>query len=141
MNSRYILPAVLAVLFTFTYVSDPVDTPEPEVKHAIKLTTRHLPIHKYFADEDDDDSLTIARQYMIARRESGVIKTRTNIGPTEDDIQITQQTLDYWLETQELFEQNNLNFIPALGVRIATLPSRFNPCPFHGCCLACSSCK
>ena len=84
MNTRYILPAVLAVLFTFAYVSDPVDTPEPEVKHAIKLTTRHLPIHKYFADEDEDDTLTVAQQYMIARRETGV-KTQTDIALTEDD--------------------------------------------------------
>ena len=33
MRTRYILPAVLAVLFAVAYVSDPVDTPEPEVKH------------------------------------------------------------------------------------------------------------
>ena len=88
MNTRYILPAVLAALFAVAYVSDPVDTPEPEIKHAIKLTTRHLPIHKYFADEDEDDSLTVAQQYFIARRETSV-KTRTDITPTEDDIEIS----------------------------------------------------
>ena len=88
MKTRYILPAVLAALFAVAYISDPVDSPEPEVRHAIKLTTRHLPIHKYFADEDEDDSLTISQQYMIARRETGV-KTRTDITPTEDDIKIS----------------------------------------------------
>jgi len=84
MSTRYILPAVLAALFAIAYISDPVDTPEPEVKQVIKLTTRHLPIHKYFADDDDDDSLTVAQQYMIARRETS-IKTKTDIAPTEDD--------------------------------------------------------
>ncbi len=88
MRTRYILPALLAALFTIAYISDPIDTPEPEVKHAIKLTTRHLPIHKYFADEDEDDSLTVAQQYFIARRETSV-KTRTDITPTEDDIEIS----------------------------------------------------
>ena len=89
MNTRYILPAVLAALFAVAYVSDPVDTPEPEVKQVIKLTTRHLPIHIYFAEEDEDDTLTVAQQYMIARRETGVIKTRTDIASTEDDIAIS----------------------------------------------------
>ena len=84
MNTRYILPALLAALFTIAYISDPVDTPEPEVKHAIKLTTRHLPIYKYWADEDEDDSLTIAQQYMIVNRHTSV-KTKTDITPTEDD--------------------------------------------------------
>ena len=44
MKTRYILPALLAVLLAVAYIADPVDTPEPEVKHVIKLTTRHLPI-------------------------------------------------------------------------------------------------
>jgi hypothetical protein len=88
MNTRYILPAVLAALFTIAYISDPVDTPEPEVKHAIKLTTRHLPIHKYFADEDEDDSLTVAQQYMIVRRDT-VLKASVDIAPTEDDYVIS----------------------------------------------------
>ena len=78
------LSAVLAALIAIVYISDPVDMPEPELRQAIKLTTRHLPIHKYFADEDDDDSLTVAQQYFIARRETGV-KTKTDIAPTEDD--------------------------------------------------------
>jgi hypothetical protein len=88
MHTRYILPAVLAALFAVAYVSDPVDTPEPEVKQAIKLTTRHLPIHKYFADDDEDDSLTVAQQYFIARRETSV-KTQTDVAPTEDDVVIS----------------------------------------------------
>ena len=84
MNSRLILPAVLATLLAIAYVSDPVETPEPEVKHVIKLTTRHLPIHKYFADEDDDDSLTVAQQYFINRRDIA-LKARVDVAPTEDD--------------------------------------------------------
>lgn len=90
MKTRYILPALLAALFTFAYISDPVESPEPEVRHAIKLTTRHLPIHKLWADDDDEDSLTIAQQYMIARRETSV-KTRTDITPTEDDYVISDE--------------------------------------------------
>lgn len=88
MNSRLILPALLAVFVVFAYVSDPVETPEPEVKHAIKLTTRHLPIHRYFAEEDDDDSLTVAQQYFIARRETAV-RAHTDISPTKDDVEIS----------------------------------------------------
>lgn len=90
MNTRYILPAVLAALFAVAYISDPVDTPEPEVKQVIKLTTRHLPIHKYFADEDDDDTLTVAQQYMIARRDT-VLKAQTDITPTEDDYVLSDE--------------------------------------------------
>ena len=88
MKTRYILSALLAALFTFAYISDPVDTPEPEVRHAIKLTTRHLPIRKYWADEDDDDSLTVAQQYMISRRGT-VLKAQVDITPTEDDYVIS----------------------------------------------------
>jgi hypothetical protein len=32
----------------------------------------------------------------------------------EDDIEITPQTVDYWVRTRELFLRNNLNFIPAI---------------------------
>ena len=88
MNSRLILPAALAALLAVAYVSDPVDTPEPEVKHVIKLTTRHLPIHKYFAEEDDDDTLTVAQQYFINRRDT-VIKAQVDVAPTEDDVVIS----------------------------------------------------
>ena len=88
MNSRLILPAALAALLAIAYVSDPVDTPEPEVKHVIKLTTRHLPIHRYFADDDDEDSLTVAQQYLITRRETAVT-AKIDITPTDDDVEIS----------------------------------------------------
>jgi hypothetical protein len=90
MKLRYILPAVVAVFMVFGYYSDPVDTPEPEIKHAIKLTIRHLPIHKYWADDDDDDSLTIAQQYMIVNRHTSV-KTKTDITPAEDDYVLSDE--------------------------------------------------
>ena len=90
MNSRLILPAVLAALLAVAYVSDPVDTPEPEVKHVIKLTTRHLPIHKYFAEDDEDDTLTVAQQYFITRRDT-VLKAKIDIAPTEDDYVLTDE--------------------------------------------------
>lgn len=32
----------------------------------------------------------------------------------EDDIEITQQTVDYWLKNRELFLRNGLEFIPAI---------------------------
>ena len=88
MNSRLILPALLAALLAVAYVSDPVDTPEPEVKHVIKLTTRHLPIHKYFAEDDEDDTLTVAQQYFITRRDTA-LKAKIDIAPTEDDVVIS----------------------------------------------------
>ena len=84
---KYII-ASLGALFVFAYYADPVDAPEPEVKQVIKLTTRHLPIHRYFADEDDDDSLTVAQQYMIVRRDT-VIKAQVDIVPAEDDYVLT----------------------------------------------------
>jgi len=90
MRTRYILTAALAVIFAVAYASDPVAAPEPEVKQVIKLTTRHLPIHKYFADDEDDDSLTVAQQYMIVRRDT-VLKARVDIAPTEDDVVITDE--------------------------------------------------
>ena len=32
----------------------------------------------------------------------------------EDDIEITQTTMDYWLNTKKMFEDNNLTFIPGV---------------------------
>ena len=32
----------------------------------------------------------------------------------EDDIEITQTTIDYWIRTRELFKRNNLKFIPSI---------------------------
>ena len=90
MKLKYILPAVLAVIIAFAYYSDPVDTPEPEVRHVIKLTTRHLPIHKYFADEDDDDSLTVSQTYFITRRDTA-LKAKIDITPTEDDYVLSDE--------------------------------------------------
>ena len=99
--TKYILPAVLAALFTFAYISDPVDTPEPEVKQVIKLTTRHLPIYKYFAQDDEDDNLTVAQQYLIVRRDTAV-KAKVDVGPTEDDIQISDGVrLRLWLAREK----------------------------------------
>lgn len=101
MKSRYILTALLAAILTFAYISDPVDTPEPEVRHVIKLTTRHLPIHKYFAQDDEDDNLTVAQQYMIVRRETAV-KAKVDVRPTEDDIQISDGVrLRLWLAREK----------------------------------------
>ncbi len=84
---KYIV-ASLGVLFVFAYYADPVDPPEPEVKQVIKLTTRHLPIHRYFADEDEDDSLTVAQQYMIVRRNT-MIKEQVDIVTVEDNIELS----------------------------------------------------
>lgn len=86
---KYIVTS-LGALVIFAYHAEPVSTPEPEVKQVIKLTTRHLPIHRYFADEDEDDSLTVANHYMIARRETGV-KTQTDITSTEDDYVLSDE--------------------------------------------------
>ena len=88
MKPKYILTAALAVIFAVAYASDPVAAPEPEVKQVIKLTTRHLPIHRYFADDEDDDSLTVAQQYMIVRRYT-VLKAQIDVAPTEDDVVIS----------------------------------------------------
>ena len=86
---KYIV-ASLGALFVFAYYADPVDTPEPEVKQVIKLTTRHLPIHRYFAEEDEDDTLTVAQQYFINRRDT-VVKATIDIAPTEDDYVLTDE--------------------------------------------------
>jgi len=32
----------------------------------------------------------------------------------EDDMEITKQTMDYWIETRQLFKENNANFLPAI---------------------------
>lgn len=86
---KYIV-ASLGALFVFAYYADPVDAPEPEVKQAIKLTTRHLPIHRYFAEDDDDDTLTVAQQYFINRRDT-VVKAQVDVRPTEDDYVLSDE--------------------------------------------------
>ena len=80
---------ILATTVAFNVYA--VDNPRPtthQVHKVIKLTKRHIPIGRYFADDDNEDDYTLV-QPMIARRESGVIKTRTDITPTEDDVVIS----------------------------------------------------
>jgi hypothetical protein len=90
MKSRYVLPIVLAALFGIAHVSDPVDTLEPEVRQAIKLSTKHLPIYRYFADDDNDDALAVHQQDVNVRRDTS-IKAHTDIAPTEDDYLISDE--------------------------------------------------
>jgi hypothetical protein len=61
-----------------------------QVHRVIKLTKKHLPIGRYFADDDDEEDYSLV-QPMISRRESVVIKHRTNIAPTEDDVIISDE--------------------------------------------------
>ena len=85
---------LLFILATFVAVNcfgaeKPHPTPH-QVKHVIKLTKKHIPIGRYFADDDDEEDYTLV-QPMLFRRESGVIKTRTDIAPTEDDYVISEE--------------------------------------------------
>lgn len=90
MKPRYVLPIALAVLFMASYISDPVDELEPEVRQAIKLTVKHLPIHRYFADNDDSDDLTVHQQDANVRRDTS-IELHTDIAFKEDDYVISDE--------------------------------------------------
>ena len=90
MKSRYVLSVALTVLFLAAYMSDPVDELEPEVRQAIKLSTKHLPIHRYFADDDDSDDLAVYQQDLNVRRDTS-IKPHTDTSPDEDDYVISDE--------------------------------------------------
>ena len=90
MKPRYILPIALAALFMAGYVSDPVDELEPEVRLAIKLSTKHLPIHRYFANDNDSDDLTVHQQDANVRRDTS-IKPHTDTAFKEDDYVISDE--------------------------------------------------
>jgi hypothetical protein len=84
---KYIFTVFVATVITFAYVSDPVNTPEPEVKKAIKLSSQHLPISRYFSDDEDDDS-TAVNHAVLFRRETS-IKARTGISDDNDDYELS----------------------------------------------------
>lgn len=90
MKSRYILPIALAALFMVAYVSDPVDELEPEVRQAIKLSTKHLPIYRYFAGDDNNDDLAVHQQDINVRRDTS-IELCTDTAFEEDDYVISDE--------------------------------------------------
>jgi hypothetical protein len=90
MKSRHILSIVLTLLFMVAYVSDPVDELEPEVRQAIKLSTKHLPIHRYFANDDSDDDPAVYQQDINVRRDTS-IKLCSNTDFAEDDYVISDE--------------------------------------------------
>ena len=90
MKSRYILSFVLALLFTATCVSDPVDELEPEVRQTIKLSTKNLPIHRYFADDDGDNDSVVYQQDLNVRRDTS-IKLCSDTDFAEDDYVISDE--------------------------------------------------
>lgn len=97
--TKYIFTAVIAAVLTFVYSTDPVDTPAPEVKQLIKLTTKHLPINRYFSDDDDDD-LQVVQHAVINRRETS-IKARTDISD-DDDYELSDYVKDRLLVARAL---------------------------------------
>ena len=90
MKSRYILPIALVTLFMVAYVSDPVEELEPEIRQAIKLSTKHLPIHRYFADDDGDNDSVVYQQDINVRRDTS-IKLCSDTDFAEDDYVISDE--------------------------------------------------
>lgn len=67
----------------FSAVGEERPTVPYEVKKAIKLTTKNLPIARYFSDEDEDDQQVAPRTFLF-RRDTAV-KAKTDITPSEDE--------------------------------------------------------
>ena len=72
------------------YVSDPADELEPEIRQAIKLSTKHLPIHRYFADDDNNNDLVVYQQDINVRRDTS-IEICADTAVTEDDYVISDE--------------------------------------------------
>lgn len=84
-------------LYPLTATKKEVHPQKSSLRKVIKLTTRHLPIHRYFVDDDDDDGLAVCQQYMIVRRDTAIV-AHTDVSPTEDDIEISDGVkLRLWL--------------------------------------------
>ena len=80
----------MALLFTAACVSDPVDELEPQVRQTIKLSTKNLPIHRYFADDDSDNELVIHQQDINVRRDTS-IKLCSDTDFAEDEYVISDE--------------------------------------------------
>lgn len=66
-------------ILTSMTVNAPVVSYKPSAtKNVIKLTIRHFPIARLFAEDDDDDDLSVAQHYMLHRRDF-VIETVANV--------------------------------------------------------------
>ena len=113
-----IITALLAVLIFGSQPVGAIPNPNPEterhvISHStipnaraprkslnpIKLTVRHFPLHRIFADEDDDDSLSVAQHAMHHRREIALLVANS------DDQKITDSiALRLWLIRQRALE-------------------------------------
>ena len=85
---KYILASFIALMIVagFSY-DEPVESAPVEVKKAIKLTTKNLPINRYFSDDEDGDQQVAPRSFLFRRDTS--IKAKTDIAPAEDDYVIS----------------------------------------------------
>lgn len=78
---------LLAIGVAFNAVGEEKPDVPREVKKAIKLTTKNLPINRYFSDDEDDDQQVAPRSFLFRRDTS--IKAKTDITPAEDDYVIS----------------------------------------------------
>lgn len=85
---KYIYTAVVAGTLSLLYFNEPVTEPPAEVRHVLKLTKKHLPISRYFAEDDDNEELYTANHAVLFRRQTA-IKAKTDITPAEDDYVIS----------------------------------------------------
>ena len=80
---------ILATVVAFNvYAVDKLKPTAEQVHKVIKLTKRHIPIGRYFADDDDSEDDYSLTQPLLFRRQTA-IKAHTDITPTEDDVQIS----------------------------------------------------
>jgi hypothetical protein len=72
-----------APVLTHNYVTK--NAVRPTLKTVIKLTTRHLPIHRYFIEDDDEDELYVVNHPILHRRNHDIVVKQT----AEDGVEIS----------------------------------------------------
>ena len=78
---------LLAIGVAFNAIGEEKPIVPYEVKKAIKLTTKNLPISRYFSDDEDDDQQVAPRTFLFRR--DTALKAKTDITPSEDDYVIS----------------------------------------------------
>ena len=84
------LITILAIAMASTGVAYAQAPTKSEVHHVLKLTKKHLPISRYFAEDEDDEELFTANHAVLFRRQTA-IKAKTDITPSEDDYVISDE--------------------------------------------------
>lgn len=114
----------LQVVITFHYNEDKLENLKRVIESVRNIKTEQTKIivctNQYFATDVQLDIIDrLYHPYFLAwghkRHMIHFLDTDfTHFMYLEDDMEVTDQTMQYWLRNKELFTRNNLNFLPGI---------------------------